>query len=134
MIRRPPRSTRTDTLFPYTTLFRSAVDHVVQAYLAQVSVRHKKIPVERQPVLQLALAVQVGFAPARDGHAFEQAGLAEGVGGDKGLGGLARVEVDHVQRSGEHTSGTPVTNAHLVCRLLIEKKKTTSYREIHYHT
>src|SRR3546814_13489566 len=29
MIRRPPRSTRTDTLFPYTTLFRSlyAVDH-----------------------------------------------------------------------------------------------------------
>src|SRR3546814_8491071 len=26
MIRRPPRSTRTDTLFPYTTLFRSAED------------------------------------------------------------------------------------------------------------
>src|SRR3546814_3658231 len=26
MIRRPPRSTRTDTLFPYTTLFRSAVN------------------------------------------------------------------------------------------------------------
>src|SRR3546814_13538336 len=26
MIRRPPRSTRTDTLFPYTTLFRSLVD------------------------------------------------------------------------------------------------------------
>src|SRR3546814_7029236 len=26
MIRRPPRSTRTDTLFPYTTLFRSVYD------------------------------------------------------------------------------------------------------------
>src|SRR3546814_20648497 len=26
MIRRPPRSTRTDTLFPYTTLFRSEED------------------------------------------------------------------------------------------------------------
>src|SRR3546814_2170207 len=26
MSRRPPRSTRTDTLFPYTTLFRSGVD------------------------------------------------------------------------------------------------------------
>src|SRR3546814_12681136 len=26
MIRRPPRSTRTDTLFPYTTLFRSFID------------------------------------------------------------------------------------------------------------
>src|SRR3546814_11929638 len=27
MIRRPPRSTRTDTLFPYTTLFRSHLGH-----------------------------------------------------------------------------------------------------------
>src|SRR3546814_1181596 len=27
MYRRPPRSTRTDTLFPYTTLFRSPVPH-----------------------------------------------------------------------------------------------------------
>src|SRR3546814_4339016 len=27
MIRRPPRSTRTDTLFPYTPLFRSYRDH-----------------------------------------------------------------------------------------------------------
>src|SRR3546814_2318921 len=26
-------------------------------------------------------------------------------------------------RSEEHTSGTPVTNAHFVCRLLLEKKK-----------
>src|SRR3546814_10770495 len=26
MLRRPPRSTRTDTLFPYTTLFRSNID------------------------------------------------------------------------------------------------------------
>src|SRR3546814_6300895 len=29
MIRRPPRSTRTDTLFPYTTLFRSNIDGVL---------------------------------------------------------------------------------------------------------
>src|SRR3546814_2828101 len=29
MIRRPPGSTRTDTLFPYTTLFRSIVGHAV---------------------------------------------------------------------------------------------------------
>src|SRR3546814_13937997 len=33
MIRRPPRSTRTDTLFPYTTLFRS--DAVAGAWLRQ---------------------------------------------------------------------------------------------------
>src|SRR3546814_2278451 len=30
MIRRPPRSTRTDTLFPYTTLFRSSVEPLDQ--------------------------------------------------------------------------------------------------------
>src|SRR3546814_1678697 len=29
MIRRPPRSTRTDTLFPYTTLFRSPLDLMI---------------------------------------------------------------------------------------------------------
>src|SRR3546814_14797237 len=31
MIRRPPRSTRTDTLFPYTTLFRSTLHRVLKA-------------------------------------------------------------------------------------------------------
>src|SRR3546814_9801773 len=31
MIRRPPRSTRTDTLFPYTTLFRSTVMRDLEA-------------------------------------------------------------------------------------------------------
>src|SRR3546814_4007843 len=37
MIRRPPRSTRTDTLFPYTTLFRSTREDVIayEAFLAQ---------------------------------------------------------------------------------------------------
>src|SRR3546814_17564207 len=32
MIRRPPRSTRTDTLFPYTTLFRSPGARAHQAF------------------------------------------------------------------------------------------------------
>src|SRR3546814_11738877 len=34
MIRRPPRSTRTDTLFPYTTLFRPAVRGQREIFLA----------------------------------------------------------------------------------------------------
>src|SRR3546814_1049547 len=34
MIRRPPRSTRTDTLFPYTTLFRSK--HTIGSNVAQM--------------------------------------------------------------------------------------------------
>src|SRR3546814_15264231 len=33
MIRRPPRPTRTDTLFPYTTLFRSVIAGVIPAEL-----------------------------------------------------------------------------------------------------
>src|SRR3546814_18936252 len=33
MIRRPPRSTRTDTLFPYTTLFRSHPHEAVEDHL-----------------------------------------------------------------------------------------------------
>src|SRR3546814_5392490 len=32
MIRRPPRSTPTDTLFPYTTLFRSSPPHTVSRH------------------------------------------------------------------------------------------------------
>src|SRR3546814_3356300 len=32
MIRRPPRSTRTDTLFPYTTLFRSGVGELIVSF------------------------------------------------------------------------------------------------------
>src|SRR3546814_18526162 len=38
MIRRPPRSTRTDTLFPYTTLFRS-IDHFPQLDTARLVLR-----------------------------------------------------------------------------------------------
>src|SRR3546814_4417719 len=49
MIRRPPRSTRTDTLFPYTTLFRS--------------------PVERSPS---SVAAGLGYASLLD-HAKESA-------------------------------------------------------------
>src|SRR3546814_20252840 len=39
MIRRPPRSTRTDTLFPYTTLFRSA----------ETRPRHDRLILHRKP-------------------------------------------------------------------------------------
>src|SRR3546814_20116049 len=38
MTRRPPRSTRTDTLFPYTTLFRSQVQLVIVQFLADAGI------------------------------------------------------------------------------------------------
>src|SRR3546814_5683323 len=37
MIRRPPRSTRTDTLFPYTTLFRSQVFSFLPGHLLRLA-------------------------------------------------------------------------------------------------
>src|SRR3546814_5656594 len=41
MIRRPPRSTRTDTLFPYTSLFRSlAFDHAQVGGFVHVRIAH----------------------------------------------------------------------------------------------
>src|SRR3546814_8016553 len=39
MIRRPPRSTRTDTLFPYTTLFRSVLAAASEALLANADAK-----------------------------------------------------------------------------------------------
>src|SRR3546814_9474263 len=53
MIRRPPRSTRTDTLFPYTTLFRSAKPRSLRQRLTR---RHTTV------VEALTLAAQ----PAKD--------------------------------------------------------------------
>src|SRR3546814_8575928 len=37
MIRRPPRSTRTYTLFPYTTLFRSVEDEAIEPAREQIA-------------------------------------------------------------------------------------------------
>src|SRR3546814_3503337 len=41
MIRRPPRSTRTDTLFPYTTLFRSGVEYAERLPGCPAFARHR---------------------------------------------------------------------------------------------
>src|SRR3546814_16266636 len=48
MIRRPPRSTRTDTLFPYTTLFRSGHAEAVGTRPRHGGVR---VAVRRRPVV-----------------------------------------------------------------------------------
>src|SRR3546814_5581076 len=45
MIRRPPRSTRTDTLFPYTTLFRAkAIDAATARTPASYSAKPGRLP------------------------------------------------------------------------------------------
>src|SRR3546814_3611259 len=63
MIRRPPRSTRTDTLFPYTTLFRSHradgdQEHVVRRPPAQhVHRRSEEHTSELQSLMRISYAV-----------------------------------------------------------------------------
>src|SRR3546814_13508776 len=60
MIRRPPRSTRTDTLFPYTTLFRSRRS---RSALAHPSVRNGTR--SRSPFgLAVSPSTQLGSEPA----------------------------------------------------------------------
>src|SRR5690348_18474802 len=87
MIRRPPRS----TLFPYTTLFRSAegTRHQAQRPGGGLAARARQLVVELRVLEVLQLQRQ--------------------------------------RRSEEHTSElqSPV---HLVCRLLLEKKKTQKYQ------
>src|SRR3546814_5335319 len=56
MIRRPPRSTRTDTLFPYTTLFRSTRESAMTTKNAAAS--------RRKPLLILATAIFIAIGVA----------------------------------------------------------------------
>src|SRR3546814_17466939 len=68
MIRRPPRSTRTDTLFPYTTLFRSPDDEDmineefkiglerIDACILGKAVHHAEAPPDRAQVAVEAVA------------------------------------------------------------------------------
>src|SRR3546814_15206132 len=50
MIRRPPRSTRTDTLFPYTTLFRSLAI-ADQTWLERNSCPVERAAISKQPLV-----------------------------------------------------------------------------------
>src|SRR3546814_11491040 len=72
MIRRPPRSPRTDTLFPYTPLFRSAAEAELprgfggrHPGLDELERRARLFRVERTPSWQLALGARGGDAVLR---------------------------------------------------------------------
>src|SRR3546814_8441445 len=70
MIRRPPRSTRIDTLFPYTTLFRSDLVRIVVIVLRKVADRRfhqKRKVVRRRQMLRVWPAGSI--AKGRVGHA-----------------------------------------------------------------
>src|SRR2546422_5711365 len=98
MIRRPPRS----TLFPYTTLFRSILDDVLEAGRVQ-----NQDGLQRGPTTPMR-GVKDGYPEAL----------------------TTEHEPDDAQfpRSEEHTSELQ-SRLHLVCRLLLEKKKNTIKNE-----
>src|SRR3546814_6704699 len=100
MIRRPPRSTRTDTLFPYTTLFRSRLPLVAVAQESLAIALHGAIEIIEIGVLAIA-----GGIDARR--------LAVGVAADD-------------LRSEEHTSELQSLMRISYAVFCLKKKKTTT--------
>src|SRR5947208_5064973 len=101
MIRRPPRS----TLFPYTTLFRSE---------AEVRKSGRKALIGKRSMTRVGRAVEKGET---DGFMK----ILVDAETKKILGASSN-------RSEEHTSELQSPD-HLVCRLLLEKKKTQKHKE-----
>src|SRR3546814_7055407 len=65
MLRQPPRSTRTDTLFPYTTLFRSSPVHPVRTDLSN-SLREELNIHELEPEISDHLESEDSYASAEE--------------------------------------------------------------------
>src|SRR3546814_5119999 len=84
MIRRPPRSTRTDTLVPYTTLFRSNKSELGGIYRADAKVEENQNMMRmQQGTIDRARAFLNGLMNLPGNHDFE---------------------IDSTYRSEEHTS------------------------------
>src|SRR3546814_11460031 len=79
MLRRPPRSTRTDTLFPYTTLFRSGVTTLLPQIIAdELGADWRTIAVETAPISPLyanTLVVDADSAARTEEHTYEHQSL-----------------------------------------------------------
>src|SRR3546814_8516536 len=78
MIRRPPRSTRTDTLFPYTTLFRSDGDVHRDADRAHPSRRDQGDEADREDDIERRMRRRIGDHAANlavDPPAFKKSDL-----------------------------------------------------------
>src|SRR3712207_8258817 len=101
MIRRPPRS----TLFPYTTLFRSM--HEFDAFLSYPEHAQLEMNGQRFPCLT---------------HSFAASTPEGGIEADLVVADAS--DLRDAARSEEHTSELQ-SRQYLVCRLLLEKKKTT---------
>src|SRR3546814_3457499 len=109
MIRRPPRSTRTDTLFPYTTLFRSDAKDRLGSFEAFVRADAESQAARAEQDYSEALAAFTARQPdvrviaqARQRIALQNPGLARKV-----LRFVASADLRRLKRSEEHTSELP---------------------------
>src|SRR3546814_10510411 len=124
MIRRPPRSTRTDTLFPYTTLFRSAVfaaDVLDDADIAAVDDDIGRIVIaveDRREVPALGMAGERGRIVGRAGH--QDAGMMRALGHQD-------------DRSEEHTSELQSLMRISYAVFCLKKKKIIKYKKENHH-
>src|SRR3546814_4676549 len=119
MVRRPPRATRTDTLFPYTTLFRAADQPVVGDHLDAA-------------VMRLFQGVRQGGAVDCRDHQ-DLGALGDHV---LDLGALVRDVVVGILRSEEHTSELQslMRISYAVFCLKKKKHKTDNIRVESKHT
>src|SRR3546814_7430245 len=115
MIRRPPRSTRTDTLFPYTTLFRSLGHRLAHQVLHARQLRRRRVDV--------ALAKLVD---AHRGRADEGSHVRRDAAGFQVLQVVAqRGPLDRIlDRSEEHTSELQSLMRISYAVFCLKKKKT----------
>src|SRR3546814_10396202 len=130
MIRRPPRSTRTDTLLPYTTPFRSArggaggdVRRLHRAGVDAGDLAQGAVDVDQPRAADQAL---VGNAAELRGQAFEDGDFLRRGGREADVADLGFqrpvVAVAHDKhphaKNGRATVRTTVTNAPIACWLL----------------
>src|SRR3546814_4468923 len=119
MIRRPPRSTRTDTLFPYTTLFRSIAAAVVQRALDDETapdletVMRAETPVQgRKAVCDAAQIDVAAVLPDMDeGGGAILAGEGGRIGSEARINFLARLSGQKLmgdQRFEKRTQAAPI--------------------------
>src|SRR3546814_8401598 len=109
MIRRPPRSTRTDTLFPYTTLFRSQ-----RAFAPRCPGSSTRPHVARTRSAGMSSISAVARRSIQVRH------------GDKGLQ-FASTAMHPSSRSEEHTSELQSLMRISYAVFCLNKKKTTQY-------
>src|SRR3546814_1827967 len=108
MIRRPPRSTRTDPLFPYTTLFRSVSSSALRS-------------------LRTMSSAELRFRPAMFSIV-----LSAQLMGNKALNRDGSVHLG-TRRSEEHTSELQSLMRISYAVFCLKKKITTQIQNIHVH-